>query len=86
MPHENPVLASGSGRDGLDSDDGQWELLKALQIPGYVRQQQRREKAARDAFTAVTVEEIQEVLDDLQRRRALLAQANVTLCHLKRSG
>ena len=70
VPRENPVLASGSGRDGLDSDDGQWELLKALQIPGYARQQQRREKAARDVFTAVTVEEIQEVLDDLHQRRA----------------
>ena len=48
-----------------DGDDGQWELLKALQIPDYVRQQQRRERTARDVFQPLTVADIDEALDEL---------------------
>ena len=81
VPHENPVLASGPGRDGHenavvdhavhdhDSDEGQWELLKALQIPGYAKQQQRREKEARDKFHPLTLAEVQAVVEDLLRER-----------------
>ena len=55
-PGETPKIGSTADAEGgSESADAQWELLKALQVPGYVEERRRCEAAARDMFTPLTI-------------------------------
>ena len=57
VPADEPQLGEtpkfGSTADE-ESADAQWELLKSLQVPGYVEMVRQREEAARDTFRPLT--------------------------------
>ena len=71
-------------------DDEQWELLKALQVPGYVEERRRCEAAARDMFTPLTAAENEAAVEMKAIRDAAalaeVADAEASLVPAKTAG
>ena len=54
-PGETPEIGGTADEErGSESADAQWELLKALQVPGYIEERRERESVARDTFAPLT--------------------------------